>query len=260
MKRADERAPARRVAPARTAAVAAAALLAATTAAATDGKDEERRGRSGIEEIVRDYLLDNPEILLQAMERLREKQRAAREESDRSAVRGVAKELFRDPEAPVGGNPAGDLTLVEFFDYQCGVCKRVHPVVAELVRTDPGLRRVYKEWPILGPGSVLAAKAALAARGQGKYLALHDALMEARGALDEAAVMRVAASAGLDVGRLRRDMAAPGIERIIRRNHALAARLDLEGTPSFVLGDRIVRGGLDLDSLRSLAAKARAAR
>ena len=230
-------------------------LLAALVAAAPAQGDAPDRGM--IETVIREYILENPEIVMQAIEKLQERQALAEREADRKLVAAAAKEIFEDPDSPVGGNPGGDVTLVEFFDYRCGVCKRVHPVVAELVDSDPGLRRVYKEWPILGPESLMASRPALASRGQGKYLAFHDALMEARSPLDEDAVMRIAAAAGIDTGRLRDDMSAPEIEETIRRNHELAARLGLNGTPSFLVGGRIVRGGRDLDSMRALVAEAR---
>ena len=230
-------------------------LLAALCAAAPAQSDTP--DRRTIETIIREYILENPEIVMQAIERIREKQALAEQEADRKIVAAAAKEIFDDPDSPVGGNPEGDVTVVEFFDYRCGVCKRVHPIVAELVDSDPGLRRIYKEWPILGPESLIASRAALASRQQGKYLAFHDALMEARSPLDEDAVMRIAASAGIDTNRLRSDMAAPEIEETIRRNHTLAARLDLNGTPSFLVGGHIVRGARDLDSMRALVAEAR---
>ena len=230
-------------------------LLAALCAAAPAQSDTP--DRRAIETVIREYILENPEIVMQAIEKLQERQALAEREADRELVAAAAEEIFEDPDSPVGGNAAGDVTLVEFFDYRCGVCKRVHPIVAELVESDPGLRRVYKEWPILGPESTMAARAALASREQGEYLAFHDALMEARTPLDEDAVMRIAASAGLDADRLRDDMSAPEIEETIRRNHELAARLGLNGTPSFLVGGRIVRGGRDLDSMRALVAEER---
>jgi len=167
--------------------------------------------------------------------------------------------VLRDPASPVTGNPDGDVTLVEFFDYNCPYCRQVAPVVAEAEATDPQLRIVYKEFPILGPGSVFAAKAALAAHQQGLYFAFHEALMQAGGRADEESVLAVARDVGLDVERLRSDMKDPEIQAAIDRNLALAEALRITGTPGFVVGRRILRGATELETLQSLIREARTA-
>ena len=210
--------------------------------------------------IVREYILENPEIISKAIQRLQEKQRIASAQADQDMLVASKQELLNDPDAPVGGNPMGNVTVVEFFDYRCGVCKRIKPIVDELVRTDPNIRRVYKEWPILGPNSVLAARAAIAARNQGKYLAFHKVLMEANSVSDLLSILDMANTVGLDTERLRRDMNGKEIDEIIRKNFALADKLKLNGTPSFVIGDRLLRGARDLESLRAIVAEARAAK
>ncbi|MFN8924770.1 MAG: DsbA family protein [Rhodospirillales bacterium] len=215
------------------------------------------RDRAEIERIVRDVIRENPEIVLEALEALRSREAKAREEQARRMLTERREDLLRDPASPVGGNPQGDVTIVEFFDYQCGYCKTVHGTVKDLLASDGRIRTVYTEFPILGPGSVLASRAALASRGQGKYLAFHDALMEARGAMNEETVLRIARSVGLDVDRLRRDMHAPEVERAIRANMALAEALGIQGTPAFVIGDQVVPGALELDGLRMLIRRAR---
>lgn len=236
-------------------AAAVAATLAAFPAAAQQAPDTP--DRTAVEKIVREYLMEHPEVIVEAIEefkrRAEERERLAAEQ----AVKARADDLFRDPASPVGGNPEGDVVVVEFFDYRCGVCKNVHPLVAELVAKDPGIKRVYKEWPILGPDSIFAARAALAAHRQGRYHAFHDALMTARGALDPAAVFAIAGGAGIDVARLRKDMNAPEIEAAIRKNYELAQALNLNGTPSFLIGNTVLRGARDLDTLRDLVARAR---
>jgi protein-disulfide isomerase len=131
------------------------------------------------EQRVRAYLLKNPEVIMEALQVLQERQRAAEAETFKRTIAERSDEILNDPAAPVGGNPAGDVTLVEFFDYNCPYCRRVAPTVVELEEADPGLRVVYKEFPILGPGSEFAARAALAARKQGKYVPFHNALMRA---------------------------------------------------------------------------------
>jgi len=213
--------------------------------------------REAVEKIVRDYLVRHPEVVVEALEAYKRQAQERERLAAEKAVRERADEIFRDPASPVGGNPNGDVVVVEFFDYRCGVCKSVHPLVAELIRTDPGIKRIYKEWPILGPESIVAARAALASRTQGKYLQFHDALMAAKGALDEAAVMALARKVGIDTERLRRDMKAPEIEAAIRKNFALADALHLSGTPSFLIGNTLLRGARDLDTMRALVARAR---
>src|SRR5204863_10076616 len=167
------------------------------------------------------------------------------------------REIFEDPDTPVAGNPNGDVSLVEFFDYRCPYCKQVVPSLEALLAEDRQLRLVYKEFPVLGPDSVTAARAALAARKQDKYDAMHRALMAQKGQLDEAAVFRVASSVGLDVERLKRDMAAPDIDRMIKANTSLASALDIRGTPGFVIGDEIVPGAISLQALKQLIDTAR---
>lgn len=230
--------------------IAALPVAAAAQTATTD--------KAAVEKIVRDYILANPEIITEALQLLQAKKKLAEAAADRQMLAANRAQLVSDPTSPVGGNAKGDVTVVEFFDYRCGVCKRVHPIVDQLVKTDPNIRRVYKEWPILGPNSVLAARAAIASRKQGKYLAFHKVMMEANSGFSEDAIMAMAESVGIDAARLRRDMRSPETDAVIRKNYALAERLKLNGTPSFVIGDTLLRGGRDLESLRALVAEARA--
>ncbi len=166
-------------------------------------------------------------------------------------------ELLSDSASPVGGNPDGDVTVVEFFDYQCPYCKRIFPSIQALLAEDRNLRYVFKEFPILGKESIFAARAALAAQRQGKYLEFHAALMPAKGKLTETRVMRLAESVGLDVDRLRRDMADGTIDAMIRRNLDLADGLGIFSTPVFIIGDTQVPGAVEVDTLKTLIARAR---
>ena len=166
-------------------------------------------------------------------------------------------ELLNDPASPVGGNPDGDVTLVEFFDYQCPYCKTIFPSIQALLAEDRNLRYVFKEFPILGRASVFAARAALAARRQGKYLEFHTAVMSARGKLTETRVMRLAEKVGLDVDRLRRDMADGTVDAMIRRNLDLADGLGIFSTPVFIVGDTQIPGAVEIDTLKVLIARAR---
>ena len=216
--------------------------------------------KKAFEGIVREYILENPEIITEAIERLRQKQRLAEARADKAILASSKEQIFNDPDAPVGGNPKGDVTVVEFFDYRCGVCKRIHPIVEELVKTDPNIRRVNKEWPILGPNSVLAARAAIASRKQGKYLAFHKVMMEANSSFELDAILAMAKSVDLDPARLQKDMESEDVDAIIRKNYAFADKLKLNGTQSFVIGDTLLRGGRDLQSLRAIVAETRAAK
>ena len=180
----------------------------------------------------------------------------SRGEQASQAVADHRREIFNDPSTPVGGNPQGNETIVEFFDYRCPYCKRVEPSVDAMLRQDPNLRLVYKEFPILGPVSVTAAYAALAAQRQGEYDAFHAAMMEAHGNITDDTVYRVAASLGLDIDKLKRDMASPEFAQQIRKNLKLADALGIRGTPAFVIGDKVVPGAADIATLKSMVADA----
>jgi protein-disulfide isomerase len=209
------------------------------------------------EQRVREYLLKNPEVIMEALQVLQQRQRAAEAENLKRTIAERGEEILNDPEAPVGGNPAGDVTLVEFFDYNCPYCRRVAPTVAELEEADPDLRLVYKEFPILGPGSEFAARAALASRRQGKYFSFHNALMQVTEQVTEETVMKVAREVGLDTEQLTADMQDPAIQEAIARNLQLASALGITGTPSFIIGEEVVPGAVDLRTLQSLIARAR---
>lgn len=216
--------------------------------------------RETIEEIVRDLIRREPEIVLEALEALEKRREAAQAQQARRALSERRRELENDPDAPVAGNPRGTVVVVEFFDYRCPYCKRMHEPVRQMLAADRDVRLVRRDLPILGPASVIASRAALASRAQGaqRYEAFHDALMTARGNLDEAGVFRVAREAGLDVDRLRRDMEDPRVASLLRRNADLAQALGLTGTPGYAIGEALVPGAVDLATLRSLVAEARA--
>ena len=208
-------------------------------------------------ERVRAYLLAHPEVIFEAAQLYQQRQQAAQAEAAKQTIASKADEILRDPAAPVGGNEAGDVTLVEFFDYNCKYCRAVAPTITEVLAADPGLRLVYKEFPILGDGSTAAARVTLAAGRQGKYHELHQALMGASASVTEQSALDAAAGFGLDMARLRRDMADPAIAAAIARNQALAAELGINGTPGFVIGQEIVPGAIDRATLDGLIAKAR---
>jgi protein-disulfide isomerase len=213
--------------------------------------------REQVEQIVREYLLAHPEIILEAIEGLEEKRRQATQESQREALTARRDEIFNDRDAPVGGNPNGDVTLVEFFDYRCPYCKQVAQPLAQLIKEDGKVRFVFKELPVLGADSVMAARAALAARLQGKYVEMHDALLRHRGSYDDQVIARIAAEIKLDPARLKADMARPEITAMLDRNRQLARDLSITGTPAFVIGNMVVPGAVDLETLKKLVAEAR---
>jgi protein-disulfide isomerase len=213
--------------------------------------------RKAIEAIIHDYLMQNPDVLIDALREAEAKASSDAEIKAAQVLRDRRHEVFDDPATPVGGNPQGDVTVVEFFDYRCPYCKQVHPAIQKLLDEDRKLRFVYKEFPVLGEQSDIAAHAALAARLQGKYEPFHNAMMAAKGQITEEAVYRIANSIGLDVDRLKHDMKDPEIDRALNANRSLAKALELRGTPGFVVGDHIVPGAIDLDALKTMVADAR---
>ncbi len=210
-----------------------------------------------IKEMVREVLEENPEILMQALDNLRQQMEAAQASGSRENLGKLRNELERDPNTFVAGNPKGDVTIVEFFDYRCGFCKRAQPIIQQLLKQDGGVRLALKEFPILGPESLFASRAAIAAMTQERYAPFHEALMAAQGALSESRVLRIATENGLDPAKLRKDMDDPKIEKIIARNHEIAESLGISGTPSFIIGDTLVPGFAELEQLQKLVEAAR---
>lgn len=216
------------------------------------------------DKIIEAYLRDHPEVMIASLERFQVDQRAAQQQqqaqADLTLVSDNAEEIFEDGYSFVAGNPDGDVTVVEFSDYNCGYCKRAHTEVANFIKSDGNIRLVVKEFPILGPGSTLAGRAALASAMQSggeKYEAFNDALMKHRGSHSEATVMKVAESVGLDVDQLEIDMQSPEIDKMLKRTFALADELSINGTPAFIVGNQVVRGFVPAAELEKLAETAR---
>ncbi|MEX5597466.1 DsbA family protein [Pseudophaeobacter sp. C1-32P7] len=210
-----------------------------------------------VRELVLETIRENPEIVMEAVALLEKQQADAQAETQAEVLRSQRDLIERDPNAPVLGNPEGDVTVVEFFDYNCPYCRRVKPEVRALIEEDPNIRLVYREWPILGDGSVFAAKAALAARVQGKYEEFHWAMMAIKGRAQEATVLRVAEEVGLDLEQLKKDMEAPEVAEHIATSMRLTQALGFNGTPSFVVGDALVPGFVEKDQLSELVSTAR---
>ena len=213
--------------------------------------------KTAVEKLVHDYLIGHPEVLVEAMTVLRDRQQQAETEDRAKALKAAHAALYDDPGTPVAGNPNGDVTLIEFFDYACPYCKSVEDDLQALLKSDGKVRVLLKEFPVLGANSVTAAKAALAARAQGKYVPFHNALMTTRGQFTEETVLRIARSVGLDTDRLKDDMAAPEIETVIKANHKLAEELTIHGTPAFIVGTEVYPGAMDLSQFRQVVAAAR---
>lgn len=210
-----------------------------------------------VRNIVRDYLLANPEVLVEALQTYQERQRLAQQEAARQALASNRELLENDPDAPVMGNPDGDVVVVEFFDYRCPYCIQVADALRREVETDGNIRLVMKEFPILGPDSVTAARMALAANRQGKYEELHWTLMNVAGKVTEDKAWKAAERVGLDLDQLRADMQAPEIDAMLQRNFQLAQQLQVNGTPAFVVGDEVVRGAIEMPHLRYLVRQVR---
>ncbi len=240
------------------AAVAAGLVLGATIATAR-AEDFSPTQRAEMERIIRSYLLDNPQVIVEAMERLRAREERAEDQARRQALIAHRDRVFDNPNSPTVGNPNGSVTVVEFFDYQCGYCKAVRQSIVDLLHTDDDVRVVFKEFPILGPGSTLAARAALASRAQDLYWDFHNELMKHRGRLNVDVVFRLGTQIGLDIDRLKADMEAPEINRILEENLSLADALSIRGTPAFIIGDEIVPGAINLENMRRLINEAREA-
>ncbi len=209
-----------------------------------------------VKQLALEAILENPQIIMQAVAILeqRERERAA------SGANTVRLQLEQDANSPNLGNPDGDVTVIEFFDYNCPYCRKAGQTVQELLASDANVRVIYREWPILGEDSVFASRAALAARAQGKYEEFHWALMNGEGRASEASILKLARHLDLDVEKLRADMTSPAVEAHIAQSSALARTLGFTGTPAFIVGDRTAPGMLSTDEITAMVAEARAAK
>lgn len=224
-------------------------LMTGLTAQATEN-DFSAKQKQEINKMIRAYILENPEILPEAIQILQA--RVKSEKLSRNYTR-----LYEDGFSYVGGNKNGDITLIEFFDYNCAYCKRALSTVERLKKEDGNLRIIYKEFPILSEISYTAAKAAMAAINQGKYESFHIALLNNSGKLTEDRIFEIARAVGLNEEKLVKDMTSPLLERNIQINQSVAQAMDITGTPGFIIGDEIVPGALPYEELVKLIKKAR---
>lgn len=236
--------------------------LIGSPAAATDITNMNAAETEAFGDAVRAYLLENPEVLMEAIAVLEQRQADAQVASDAALIATNAEDIFDDGFSAVLGNPDGDVTIVEFLDYRCGFCKRAFPEVKELIESDGNIRFIIKEFPILGNDSVLASRFAISTQilyGDKKYEALHDTLMTMRANVSEASLRAAAEGLGLDAQAIWDGMENPVINQIIGANHGLAQRLQITGTPGFVIGDQMLRGYVPLEGMQSVVAAIRAA-
>ena len=207
-----------------------------------------------VERIVRDYLIANPDVLQEAMAELEKRQTAAEADKQKAGVRQHAELLFNSPRQVVLGNPKGDVTFVEFFDYNCGYCKRAMEDMMVLMKSDPKLRIVLKEFPVLGPGSVEAAQVGVAVHMQDKtgkkYLEFHQKLLSGRGQVNRASSLATAKEIGLNMAQLEKDLNSPQVKATLEESYMLAQALGLNGTPSYVIGENVVIGAVGLPALQ----------
>ena len=215
--------------------------------------------KKALKEIIRNYLLDEPEILLEAMEALENKNADATAEQAQSAILSNWEALTKSPRSFVGGNPKGDISIVEFFDYNCGYCKQAMEAVMEVVEADGNIRLVLKEFPILSESSTFASEMAVAALKQGndKYLMFHKLLMENKGKLTDDKLTDLATESGLNLVQLRKDMKAPDVQETIEESYTLARAIGIRGTPGFVIGDKLYPGAASVETLKKIVADAR---
>jgi len=232
-------------------------ILPVWTNAETPTAPSDPAFQQAVEQVVEQYIRAHPEIIEQTLQALQIKREAEERERVSNLIATKQAELLNDPNSPVSGNPEGDVTVVEFFDYRCGYCKRVAGTVTQLQQEDPNVRVVYKDYPILGEASVLAARAALASKAQGKHLAFHEALLASKNELTQETILKIATAVGLDKERLNTDMQAPTLLAIIEGNRTLARELGINGTPGFIIGTELVPGALDLKDLKNLIREVR---
>lgn len=231
------------------------ALSLALPAAALDLDAMSDEERAAFGKAVREYLMENPQVIMEAVQVLEQRQAEAQAQTDKSLVSSNAGAIFEDGYSYVGGNPDGDITLVEFLDYRCGYCRRAHPEVAKLLNSDGNIRLIVKEFPILGDQSVLASRFAIATKqveGDAAYKEMSDTLMEFTGDITLPALERMASTIGLDAGAIAAQMNSEEVTQVIRDTRALAQRLQISGTPTFVLEDELLRGYLPYDQLSQI--------
>jgi protein-disulfide isomerase len=230
------------------------ALKQKQTASVLSAKQKEE-----VRSVIGEYIRAHPEIIVESFRTMQARERAKEQQRGLKNLITYRELILNDPTSPVGGNPKGDVTIVEFFDYNCGYCKQVHPVIEKLIAEDKNIRFVYKEFPILSRQSELAARAALAVwqQDKSKYVQIHQEFINWRGKFTESRILRMVQKMGLDPIRLKKDMRSSAMSKIIADNHALARQLGITGTPAFIIGNQIYPGAANMATMKKMIAAAR---
>jgi protein-disulfide isomerase len=238
------------------------AILAGILILAPAGSPAQETSAPGadpaLEQAIHDYILAHPEVIAESLLKFQQQQEDAQKQAHAQAVKDLKPQLVSNSASPVLGNPAGDITVVEFLDYRCPYCKAMHQSIADMIAADGNVRVVVKEFPILGDDSIFAARAALAAGKQGKYAEMHTALMTFKGKLSAHDVENIAVGLALDVTKLKEDMQTPEVNQELQQNYSLAESLGINGTPAFIIGETLIPGAIKLEDLKAHIAKARA--
>ena len=231
------------------------ALAASNPSFAADTPFSSKQ-KEEINKVIKQYIYDHPEIIVDAISRMQSRQKAEEEARVISALKKNRQKLEKTPDDPIIGNPNAPVTVVEFFDYRCGYCKRVFKNMIKVLEGNSNVRFVLKELPILGPGSLAASRASLAVwkLNKEKYFAFHSALLEARGSMTDTKIFHIADKLGINTTRLKSHITSPEIDKILQENQRLAQDLNITGTPAFVIGDKLIPGALDLDTMRQVIA------
>jgi protein-disulfide isomerase len=212
--------------------------------------------RDDVEKIVREYILQHPEVLMESVQAHRERERLEAQRRSKGPVEANRRELFEDATSPVNGRADADITIVQFFDYKCGYCRRVTPTLSTLLEKHRNVKVIFKELPILGAESHMASRAALAAAKQGAYLPFHHALMNLNGPVTPEIIESTGRKLGLDVARLKTDMSSKEVDDILTQNQRLAGAIGVQSTPSFVVGNELISGAMDLPRFEELISRA----
>lgn len=243
-----------------TLATSAALLFSPLTASALDLSNMSDSDKAAFGAAVRDYLMEHPEVLVDAINTLQARQQADAEKSDAAMIAANSEAIFHSSADWVGGNPNGDITMVEFMDYKCGYCKKAYPDVDQLLKSDGKIRYIVKEFPILGPQSELGARFAVAVKqlaGDEAYGKVHNALMTQRGDITTESLKSLAKAQGLDAETITKRMGSPEVTNVLKANYDLAEKMGINGTPGFVIGKSMLRGYAPLDQMQQIVAEAR---
>lgn len=212
---------------------------------------EDKLTREELNEYIYEYIMENPEVILESVDKLRQKMQE-NSNTDNEFIEENFVEMANNANIPFMGSDKPKVTIIEFFDYNCGYCKKSLDAITELLRSEFDLKVSFREYPILSPSSRTAAKAALAARKQGKYFALHSALMSMQGNLNEDKIFQAASNLKIDINKLKKDMNNIDIENILQENEDLARKLNIRGTPTFIINGKLYAGALELNKLKTI--------